>query len=371
VKKRSIAAAAAVLCSLAGLRFAAWLYAAPAQDPALVQPAKPQSALALTVKAPPLAPSVPRAAPSSAPPRVQRVKTPALENTDNYLLLGIDRRADGKGAMLADTIIVLVLDRVSGHVGLVSVPRDAYVDIGDGNFARINTVLQAARRSGKDPLEQGKRVVGDTLALPIRHALTLDLGVFERAVDELGGVTLNVPCPIRDRFVDTREPTGHRWLDLDAGEVRLDGATAALYVRSRHGRSDFSRARRQQAVLLALRAELESAGGLSRLPALWEVFEHSVHTDLRRYQLFDLARRVLAAGPERLHGLVLNHPHVRPLRTEDGSSVLEVDGEAVAEALGKLFSTGLPGAPAGPCPPKDVALSSEKAAKPPATPEAS
>ena len=363
MKKRSIIAATTILLALAAFRAGAWLHAAPAREPEFMQVRAPVQP---TVAPPAPQAARPEPAPSasvSAPPRVVKVATPALENTDNYLLFGVDRRADGKGAMLADTIIVLVLDRKSGHVGLVSVPRDAYVDVGDGSFGRINTVMQVARRSGKDPLELGKRVVGDTLALPIRHALALDLSVFERAVDELGGVTLNVPCPIRDRFVDTREPDGYRWLDLDAGEARLDGRTAALYVRSRHGRSDFSRARRQQAVLLGMRAELESAGGLTRLPSLWEVFERSVHTDLRRYQLFDLARRVLGAGPERLHGLVLNHPHVRPLRTEDGSAVLELDPEAVSKALAELFSAGLPGAPAGPCPPKDVALGAEKSAK--------
>jgi LCP family protein required for cell wall assembly len=291
-------------------------------------------------------------------PRTRITATPPLENTDNYVLFGVDRRGDGKGAMLADTIIVIVLDRESGHVGLVSVPRDAYVEIGDAGFGRINTVLQVARHSGQDPLELGKRVVGDTLSLPIRHALALDLGVFERATDELGGVSVNVPCPIRDRFVDTREPSGYRWLDVDEGQVRMDGATAALYVRSRHGRSDFSRARRQQAVLLGLRAELESAGGLTRLPALWQEFEHSVQTDLRRYQLFDLARRILAAGPERLHGLVLNNPHVHALRTAEGGAVLELDAQAVGLALHGLFSAGPPGAAGSKiCPPKDAALS--------------
>jgi len=371
VKKRLIVVASAVVLIWSAARALSWLYAAPARDPDFAPPVRPKEPSPPPPEAPPTPPAKAAQPPPSAPPRVQKVRTPALENTDNHLLLGIDRRADGKGARLADTIIVIVLDRASGHVGLVSVPRDTYVDVGEGKPARINTVLQVARRIGQDPLELAKRVVGDTLALPIRHALVLDLAVFERAVDELGGVTLNVPCAIRDRFIDTREPTGYRWLDLDAGEVRLDGATAALYVRSRHGRSDFSRARRQQAVLLGLRAELESAGGLARLPALREVFERSVHTDLRRYQLLDLGRRVLAAGPERLHGLVLNHPHVRPIRTEDGSAVLELDREAVAAALGKLFSAGLPGAPAGPCPPKDAALGGDKPTKPAATAEAS
>ncbi len=367
--KRSIVVAGALVLGLAAARVGAWLSAAPDPEPDFFRPLVPAEKAAAPAPA-----AVPSAIASSVPiasPRVQKAATPPLENTDNYLLLGIDRRADGKGAVLADTIIVLVLDRSSSHVGLVSVPRDAYVDVGEGSPARINTVLQVARRNGKDPLEQAKSVVGDTLALPIRHALALDLGVFERAVDELGGVTVNVPCPIRDRFVDSREPDGYRWLDLDAGEARLDGRSAALYVRSRHGRSDFSRARRQQAVLLGLRAALESAGGLTRLPSLWEVFERSVRTDLRRYQLFDLARRVLAAGPERLHGLVLNHPHVRPIRTAEGSAVLEVDREAVAAALAKLFSADLPGAPGGACPPKDAALVPETPARPRALPQAS
>ncbi len=185
----------------------------------------------------------------------------------------MDRRGDGKGALLADTIVVVVLDRRSGHVGLVSVPRDAYVELGAAGRGRINTALQVAKRLGEPPLEFGKRVVGDTLALPIRHALALDLGVFERAVDALGGVTVHVPCALRDRFLDSRDPTGYRFLDVDPGDVRMDGATAALYVRSRHGRSDFSRSRRQQAVLLGLRAELETAGGVTRLPDLWDEFE--------------------------------------------------------------------------------------------------
>jgi LCP family protein required for cell wall assembly len=258
----------------------------------------------------------------------------------------------------------LVLDPRSGHVGLVSVPRDAYVELGAAGKGRINTALQAAKRLGEPPLEFGKRVVGDTLALPIRHALALDLGVFERAVDALGGVTVHVPCALRDRFLDSRETTGYRFLDVDPGEVRMDGATAALYVRSRHGRSDFSRSRRQQAVLLGLRAELESAGGATRLPALWDEFESSVSTDLKRYQLFDLARRVLAAGPERLHGLVINHPHVRALRTDQGQAVLELDPDAVASALETLFSAPRPGLPpkGAACPAKDVAFTAARGA---------
>jgi LCP family protein required for cell wall assembly len=369
--KRRLAIFAFLLLVFPLVKAATWFFSAPGHDGAFAREleapprvdvaARPPASAVTREEAPPEAP---RVTPGPAPKPTEKRSTPPLSDTDNYVLFGVDRRADGKGAPLADTILVLVLDRASGHVGLVSVPRDAYVDLGAAGPGRINTVLQVAKRLGERPLEFGKRVIEDTLGLPIRHALALDLGVFERAVDALGGVTVNVPCPIRDRFLDSREPSGYRVLDVDPGEVHMDGVTAALYVRSRHGRSDFSRSRRQQAVLLGLRAGLESAGGAARLPEIWDEFESSVSTDLKRYQLFDLARRVLAAGPERLHGLVINHPHVRALRTERGQAVLELDAEAVEKALGSLFSAPRPGEPpkGAVCPPKDIALTVRRGA---------
>jgi LCP family protein required for cell wall assembly len=292
--------------------------------------------------------------------RVEAVpaRTPALENTRNFLLIGLDRRPDGAGAALADTLIVAVLDQKSGHVGLVGIPRDLYVEFPGQPADRINTAYTVARRTGLDPLELLQRVVADTLKLPIEHALAIDLGVFERAVDALSGVTVDVPCPLRDRFLDSRVEGGRRLLDVDAGPQRLDGATAAMYARSRHGRSDFSRARRQQAVLLGMRRELSELGGVLRVPALWAEFETSIQTNFRRVEILQLARRALATKPEHLHGLVLAPPQVRGLRTEEGSAVLIADAAEIDAALGGLFSQPSPGLrPAhARCEPKDAAL---------------
>jgi LCP family protein required for cell wall assembly len=279
-------------------------------------------------------------------------------NTRNFLLVGLDRRADGAGPTLADTLVVVVLDERAGHVGLVSIPRDLYVDIPDAAPDRINTVYNVARRAKKAPLPFLARVVTDTLALPIEHALAIDLGVFERGIDALGGVDVEVPCPILDRFLDARAPDGRRTLDVTEGKQRMDGATAAMYVRSRHGRSDWDRARRQQAVLLGLRHELETFGGLSRVPALWDAFETSVQTDLRRIELFGLARRALGIEPTHLHGLVLGAEQMHGERTSDGRAVLIPDREAIERALGGLFSAPSPGVrpPSAKCAPKDAAL---------------
>jgi LCP family protein required for cell wall assembly len=353
----------------------AWLWAAPYRPaPSRVAPltASPRServtAPIASVSAPipddsrsPAPASAPTLAPASPlPPALITAKparTPALSSTRNFLIVGLDRRADGTGPALADTLVLVVLDEHSDHVGLISIPRDLYVAIPEATTDRINTVYQVAKRAHKDPLDLLSRVVEDTLKLPVEHAIALDLGVFERAVDAVGGVDVDIQCPIRDNFVDSREPGGRRRLDLDAGSRHLDGATAAMYVRSRHGRSDFSRARRQQAVLLGVQHAL-SGRGLLQLPALWDAFETSVETDMRRIQLLALARRALAVEPSHLHGLVIGHEHVTGFRTPEGKSVVLPNYGAIDAALAKLFDAPSPGArPQGaPCEAKDAAL---------------
>jgi LCP family protein required for cell wall assembly len=293
------------------------------------------------------------------PPAVAatKVRTPSLTNTRNFLVIGLDRRPDGTGPALADSLVVVVLDEHSQHVGLVSIPRDLYVDIPDSGTDRINTVYQVAKRTKRDPLALTSRVVSDTLKLPIEHALALDLGVFERAVDAVGGVDVEVPCPISDNFLDARVEGGRRLLDVDAGRRHMDGVTAAMYVRSRHGRSDFHRARRQQAVLLGVRQTLAGLGVL-KLPELFGAFEASIETDMRRIDLLGLGRRALALDPAHLHGLVIGHEHVQGFRTPEGKSVLLPNYEAIDASLGKLFSAASPGVRPehAACEPKNAAL---------------
>ena len=352
--------------TVAGISYAscAWLWAAPYRSQPATVPhvaAQALSGAAAHVAAPVVAAAAslqtPLPAPVLAPIEAVKARTPALTNTRNFLLVGLDRRPDGTGPALADTLLVVVLDERSQHIGLVSVPRDLYVDIPDSGTDRINTVYPVAKRTKRDPLELLSRVVQDTLKLPIEHALALDLGVFERAVDAVGGVDVDVPCSIRDNFLDSRVEGGRRVLDVDAGQRHLDGPTAAMYVRSRHGRSDFHRARRQQAVLLGVQHTLAGLGVL-KLPDLWGAFEASVETDMRRIELLSLGRRALALDPTHLHGLVIGAEHVQGFRTPDGKSVLLPNYEAIDASLSNLFSAPSPGVRPKPavCEPKDAAL---------------
>jgi polyisoprenyl-teichoic acid--peptidoglycan teichoic acid transferase len=351
--------------SLIGLALIAqWLLGRPsgARVQAMAQasfpaPARPRLVVSAAWPSAPPSSSAPTAASSSPPVELPRtVAGPVLREARNFLLIGLDRRADGTGPGLADTILIAAVDSRSGHAGLVSVPRDLWVDIPEHGPDRINVILALAANHRQNGLELMRRVIEGTLGLPIEHVVAIDLGVFERAVDAVGGVDVLVPCPIIDSFADSRVPEGHRRLEVESGEAHMDGVTAAMYVRSRHGRSDFGRARRQQAVLLGLRQRLLETDGLTALPELLAELDKSIKTDLRRAELLGLVGLGLRIDATRWHGLVLSPPNTRLYRTEDGKSVLLPEPEAIQDALSRLFSAPAPGAPLkGECPAADAA----------------
>jgi LCP family protein required for cell wall assembly len=258
---------------------------------------------------------------------------------------------------LTDTLLVVVLEEKTGHVGLISIPRDLAVAIPNRGLERINAVYALATSSGANALAALKKSAGDFLALPIGHAIVVDLSVFEQLIDALGGVTVNVTCPITDDFVDPRTPDGRRVLDVKAEPTRMDGATAGMYVRSRHGRSDFSRARRQQSILDAVHRDLLELGNLGHLPEVWATVESRVTTDYKRYELLALARRALTVRANLVHGLVISEKEVVQ-RLDRGRAMLFPNLDAVDLAVSKLFSNPPPDVEHrnAPCPPADIAL---------------
>jgi hypothetical protein len=137
----------------------------------------------------------------------------------------------------------------------------------------------------------------------------------------------------------------------------LDGPTARTWRRSCHGRSDFGRSRRQQAVLLGIRDRVLESDGFTLVPTLFDEVENSVVTNFKRIELLDLARRALHLDRTRLHGVVLAPPLTLTHQTEDGKAVLLPERRAIDEAIAGLFSASPPGDPiAGVCPPADAAL---------------
>jgi polyisoprenyl-teichoic acid--peptidoglycan teichoic acid transferase len=289
---------------------------------------------------------------------IENATTPPLTETTNLLLVGLDTRADSYSGGRADALVVLVLDNRSQHVGLVSIPRDLLVAIPGAEVNRINAVYAVGSREGGAARGVAllKQVVHDTLGLPITNVAIVDHSGFESLIDGLEGVAVAVSCPIRDRFIDRRGANGRLELKLEAGVHFLDGRTALMYARSRHGRGIFDRAVRQQAVLLGVRDRLLELGP-ARLAQMLPALQQAVYTDLSALQLIRLVRRAQGIKRSHIHGLVLGGKQAEVTVLPDGRWVMVPKRDEMRAALSKLFDAPPPGQRAyATCPDMDAAL---------------
>ena len=280
---------------------------------------------------------------------------PPLPETERVLIVGMDRT--GKLPGRTDGMMVAEFDYRAGRVGVVSVPRDLYVDIPGLEPGRINTVLRAGTRALGPERGQAllKKVVGQNLGLGIDYLAAADFGGFVAAVDALGGVRVTVECPIEDCFWTGGE-TCER-LSLSEGTHRLDGRTALLFARSRHGRTDLDRGRRQQAVLMGLKSRLIQPSTLLRLPRLFETLSAHVDTDMPLDAAVRMGALVHRVGSENIHGLVMRAPVIESRTTPDKKSVLVLNKPLWHRALANLYTAAPPGARTrGTCPAADVGL---------------
>ncbi|HEY6041322.1 MAG TPA: LCP family protein [Anaerolineae bacterium] len=201
----------------------------------------------------------------------------------NILLMGIDRRPEEKCPCRSDTMIVATYDPRSKTAGMLSIPRDLYVPIPALNAGenRINTALfygDLVKYPGGGPA-LAKKTVEYNLGIPVHYYIIIDFVGFQKIVDTLGGIDIDVPNALRDEEYPTMD---YRTMivEIPAGRVHMNGDLALKYARIRHGSSDFDRSRRQMQVILGIRDKALRIDALSRLPQLISQLKDTVQTDI-------------------------------------------------------------------------------------------
>lgn len=167
----------------------------------------------------------------------------------NILLLGMAGK--GKpGGELTDTIMIASLDIQNNKVALLSLPRDLYASVPDSRYsAKINSLYKYGLNNdqGIEPLKKTLEKITD---LKIDYYLILNFSGFEKFIDDIDGINVQVE---RDIYDPTYPGPNYSYetFELKKGFHTLDGATALKYARERHAdpEGDFGRAKRQQQVL--------------------------------------------------------------------------------------------------------------------------
>jgi LCP family protein required for cell wall assembly len=274
------------------------------------------------------------------------VTPPTKDSRINVLLTGIDS-SDRRSHSLTDTLIVVSVDPTTGKVAMVSFPRDiARFEQPDGTtFPRkINELMTYANAHPKAYPNGGLPTLiddlGYLLGVPIHYYAAVDLDGFARLIDAVGGVTVNNPKAIND-------PGYGGWTDgrvgfhLSAGVHHLDGQTALAYARSRKGAgdNDFTRARRQQQLLLALRARLTDPALLPHLPAIIDAGSRTIRTNFpqdRISEMLDIGSAI--QDDDGVRRVVLGPPYAKnPPAGTPGGYQLILDMDRLAKLSVELF----------------------------------
>jgi LCP family protein required for cell wall assembly len=192
-----------------------------------------------------------------------------LTSPNNILVLGSDQRAAGtkepgastEGPSRSDSIMLLRVG--GGKSSRLSIARDTVVEIPGHGSDKIN----AAYAYGGAALSI--QTIRQYLGIEINHVIEVDFENFPGLVDALGGITYEGGCVLSR--INGGERNGGTTLRLKRGTSHLDGDQALALARTRKNEcapaeTDLDRARRQQAVLSAMKDNLATPGGLLGIP---------------------------------------------------------------------------------------------------------
>ncbi|MCD6291642.1 MAG: LCP family protein, partial [Anaerolineae bacterium] len=265
----------------------------------------------------------------------------------NILLLGVDKRPSEQGPPRTDTMIVVTIDPTTGHVGMLSIPRDLWVHIPVYDvFGKVNTahvVGEKHKYPGGGPA-LAKRTISELIGYPIHYYVKVNFDGFRRIIDLIGGIDIYVPRDINDpTFPD--DNFGYDPLFIPAGQHHMNGDLALKYARTRHVDDDYNRARRQQQVLLAIKERVMRTNMLPslliRLPRLVHAFAGSVETDIPLNRAIALASLAHHLDLDHVEQVVIDRRFGEERNDPQIGYVLIPDRDKLRPVMDELFG-GLP-----------------------------
>lgn len=267
----------------------------------------------------------------------------------NILLMGIDEREGftTEAAYRTDTMMVLHINPVSRSAGLISFPRDLYVNVPDYGQNRLNNANYIGDNNFY-PDNQGPGLLMETLnsnfGIRIDYYVMINFTVFEAVIDHIApnGIEICV-----DEYIN--DPTypdagfGTIQVEFQIGCQQLDGEHLLQYARTRKtSGGDIDRTERQQEVIEATRQYIVSAGGIqnfvTNIGALWTDLAGSYRTNLTLSEITGLA--LLMSDVEDISYNSLTPGYWLPQTLENGDQVLIPVPSAIQQLIQETYYPG-------------------------------
>jgi LCP family protein required for cell wall assembly len=228
-----------------------------------------------------------------------------LSTASNILLLGTDHAENNQAGRSSDrhsdSMMLLRTDPSRHRLVYLSIPRDLQVQI-DGVSQKINAAMQIGGPTLA--IKTVDRLLGSQLQ--VNHVVVVDFGSFQKLIDAVGGIDVNVPENILSNRFDCPYPTQARCQQWEGwrfhkGVTHMSGHEALIYSRIRENRldpawTDFKRSQNQQAVMQATLSKLGSPGRFFSLPFDGSSLLAPISTDLSTFDFVQLAWVKFRAG---------------------------------------------------------------------------
>jgi LCP family protein required for cell wall assembly len=253
------------------------------------------------------------------------------QNLINILLLGNDGELSDDGFLRTDTMIIVSINRDTGTVAMLSLPRDLYVYITDWTMQRLNLAYIHGETAGftDGGFGQIRSTILYNFGINVHYYAMVDLTGMRAIIDRIGGIELAVDCAIQDLpLIGADVPAAAGAPDVDGfrtlpvGYYQMTGGEALWYARSRHNSIEFDRGRRQQQVLRAIWRKARDTGLLANVLPLWNELQPYLQTNLTIEDLISLVPIALNLDPSRIESFyMLRLYHTTPWTTPAGENV--------------------------------------------------
>jgi len=256
--------------------------------------------------------------PSPSPAALLFTPTPSQSSSPSaapsgaftVLLLGSDDDSKFQGDhVLTQSMILVRVVPSTKSVTMISIPRDLWAPLATGGSGKMDFAYSyGGARAAIATVE-------NDFGVHINDYIWVGLLGLIRVIDAIGGIDIVTSNPVLDDYypldINSKSPYGYQRIAVMGGPQHLDGTHALEYVRSRHNdiQSDFGRSRRQQQVLLAIRAKAKLLSP-EDIPALAQAIGGEIKTSISVGRVASLLP--LAASfdnPGAINSIVLDSPY--------------------------------------------------------------
>jgi LCP family protein required for cell wall assembly len=242
----------------------------------------------------------------------------------NILILGIDRAPEDTYVARTDTMILTTIIPLKPYIGGLSIPRDLWVQIPNGQNGRINTAhfFAESLEPGTGP-EAAMQVVVNNFGVDVHYYVRFQFDGFKEFVDALGGIPIQLEEPA----------AGYA-----PGEYVLNGEQALAFVRDRRGTDDFFRMSHGQSFLKAILSYLIKPVNWINVIKAAPTFVTSIDTDVPFWLWPRLGVALLRAGPEGMDLRSVSREMVQGFTTDQGAQVLAPNWTLINPLLMEMFN---------------------------------